>query len=132
MSKTVIQSRTVIRSRKDETTGKVAESSRLFKERQIEMEKKLNEEKASMFSSEIDKCSSMYPTEHGPVPTISPRENDNWAAMSTFCCETCMYYINFRCRRHSPVGQEGWSAVYNTDWCGDHKITKLKMALLKA
>ena len=104
-----------------------------------DMYKKREEEKSSMFRDEpagvgqgCATTAEQYPIGHEPVPTISPRENDNWAAMSTFCCETCMYYINFRCRRHSPAGQEGWSAVYNTDWCGDHKITKLKMALLKA
>jgi len=97
--------------------------------------KKLYDEKSDMFMTEPITDGSAgrdYSIRDEPAPTVNPRENDNWAAMSTFCCETCMYYINFRCRRHSPVGQEGWSAVYNTDWCGDHKITKLKMALLKA
>jgi len=102
-----------------------------------DMYKNKEEGKADMFKigTETTGPPSNYPTTWGCEAVeapVNPRENDNWAAMSTFCCETCMYYINFRCRRHSPAGQEGWSAVYNTDWCGDHKITKLKMALLKA
>ena len=42
-------------------------------------------------------------------------------------CRSCMYYLNARCRRHAPKGQEGWPAVYGTDYCGDHKIAKKNM-----
>lgn len=58
---------------------------------------------------------------------FSPKEVDNWQNMNTFMCETCQNYINFRCRCHSPNGQEGWPAVYPTDWCGDHKMSKTTM-----
>lgn len=30
-----------------------------------------------------------------------------------------------RCRRHAPTLQ-GFPAVYDTDWCGDHKIDENK------
>ena len=55
---------------------------------------------------------------------------DNWdkGTNNQQRCETCMHYINFRCRRHSPNGQEGWPAVYPTDYCGDHKMDKRTMA----
>jgi hypothetical protein len=57
--------------------------------------------------------------------------SDNWIKVpgSTFCCGTCDHYINYRCRRHAPKGQEGWPAVFPTDWCGDHKMNKATMAL---
>lgn len=59
-----------------------------------------------------------------------PPPNDRWDKTwySTYKCETCMFYNNFRCRRHAPKGQEGWSAVYPADWCGDHKMNKQTMA----
>jgi hypothetical protein len=55
--------------------------------------------------------------------------SDNWIKVpgSTFCCGTCDHYINYRCRRHAPKGQEGWPAVFPTDWCGDHKMNKQTM-----
>jgi hypothetical protein len=28
-----------------------------------------------------------------------------------------------RCRRHAPIaGGHGWPAVFEADWCGDHKL----------
>lgn len=55
---------------------------------------------------------------------------DNWdkAAYPTQWCATCHSYINFRCRRHAPRGQDGWPAVFPTDWCMDHKMSKQTMA----
>jgi hypothetical protein len=54
---------------------------------------------------------------------------DNWdkAAHPNLKCATCHSYINFRCRRHAPKGQEGWPAVFPTDWCMDHKMSKQAM-----
>lgn len=57
---------------------------------------------------------------------------DNWLNQSTFCCDTCRYYVPKtdtigRCRRHSPVVGEGWPAVYPSDWCGDHKMDHQKI-----
>lgn len=31
-----------------------------------------------------------------------------------------------RCRRHAPVVGQGWPAVFETDWCGDHKLDENK------
>ncbi len=67
-----------------------------------------------------------------PVPEVPElRKTDNWTPKlgesSMGQCITCMYYLNARCRRHAPKGQEGWSAVYPTDWCGDHKLAKETM-----
>lgn len=54
---------------------------------------------------------------------------DNWdkVAHPNFTCKTCHSYVNYRCRRHAPQGQEGWPAVFPTDWCMDHKMSKQTM-----
>lgn len=41
-------------------------------------------------------------------------------------CETCMWHVNTRCRRHAPTMQ-GYPAVFPDDWCGDHKLDKVSM-----
>lgn len=72
---------------------------------------------------------------------------DNWADRSTHVCETCMWYVpktverhetidldgelvptlrrvdldRGRCRRHAPT-MGGFPVVYNSDFCGDHKL----------
>ena len=52
---------------------------------------------------------------------------DNWEHRSiNMRCRTCMYYVlksgNVgRCRRHAPTMQ-GWPVMYDSDWCGDHKL----------
>ena len=49
---------------------------------------------------------------------------DNWKQRSSgMICKTCMYFVNFRCRRRAPT-MKGYPAVYETDWCGDHKLSK--------
>lgn len=62
-------------------------------------------------------------------PTEEPAE-DNWRHRSaTMRCQTCIYYVPKghvdstlgRCRRRAPT-LDGWPAVYETDWCGDHKL----------
>lgn len=53
---------------------------------------------------------------------------DNWKDQSTFVCDTCMYFKNMRCRRNAPT-MKGFPAVYPTDWCGDHKISKATMEM---
>lgn len=77
---------------------------------------------------------------------------DNWKHRSTGmrCC-TCMWFVakvrpeprtgkvNLtgdpeieraidigRCRRHAPT-LGGWPAIYESDWCGDHKIDESKI-----
>ena len=53
--------------------------------------------------------------------------SDNWKNRSSkMQCKTCMHYCNKRCRRHAPTMQ-GFPPVYETDWCGDHKIDKEMM-----
>ena len=62
---------------------------------------------------------------------------DNWSEISTFCCKTCFVYVpknraggatNLgRCRRHAPKVGDGWPVVFETDFCGDHKIDERKL-----
>ena len=54
--------------------------------------------------------------------------DDPWAHRSTkMRCTTCMYYKNYRCRRHAPT-MNGYPSVYPfDDWCGDHKMAKEQM-----
>lgn len=49
--------------------------------------------------------------------------DDNWTTTNTYVCATCMYYVNFRCRRNAPT-MKGYPTVYPTDFCGEHKISK--------
>lgn len=71
---------------------------------------------------------------------------DNWKHRSAgMRCATCMWFVPKtpsvqagdgdgprcdemdrgrelgRCRRHSPTLQ-GWPALFEDDWCGDHKL----------
>ena len=62
--------------------------------------------------------------------------SDNWAHRSSrMMCQTCMWFVEKgtnterpegrpalgRCRRRSPT-MAGFPAVFDTDWCGDHKL----------
>ena len=57
---------------------------------------------------------------------------DNWKHRSAgMLCKTCMWFQTKegkvpglgRCRRHAPCAAViGWPAVFESDWCGDHKI----------
>ena len=51
-------------------------------------------------------------------------------------CSTCMWYVVKsksedsentapigRCRRHAPT-MNGYPVVFETDWCGDHKLNE--------
>ncbi len=53
---------------------------------------------------------------------------------SKMSCTTCMWYVFKtksaeskntapigRCRRHAPT-MNGYPVVFETDWCGDHKL----------
>ena len=58
---------------------------------------------------------------------------DMWAHRSLIMrCKTCMWFnpkAEFklgRCRRRSPT-LGGWPAVYENDWCGDHKLDETKL-----
>lgn len=59
--------------------------------------------------------------------TALPQKEDNWADKSTFKCLTCMYYQGKneevgRCHYYPPQSVKGFTAVYPSDWCGQHKI----------
>lgn len=72
----------------------------------------------------------------GPNQTSDP-VHDNWRDKSTFCCRTCQFFVPKepplpkglypgseqlgRCRRHAPT-MGGFPVVYETDFCGDHKL----------
>ena len=65
--------------------------------------------------------------------------DDPWAHRSEgMRCMTCMWYVKKmtketetgevvmeigRCRKHAPT-MNGYPVVYNTDWCGDHKLNE--------
>jgi hypothetical protein len=52
---------------------------------------------------------------------------DKWLNNATFTCASCMYYESFRCKRSAP-SIKGYPAVYpDSDWCGEHKISKRVM-----
>lgn len=53
---------------------------------------------------------------------------DNWKHRSeNMSCKCCMWYAPKgesglgRCRRRCPT-MSGYPDVYETDWCGDHKL----------
>ena len=57
-------------------------------------------------------------------------KTDPWAHRSEkMSCKTCMSYVKKgdeestmgRCRRHAPT-MSGYPVVFETDWCGDHKL----------
>lgn len=58
---------------------------------------------------------------------------DPWAHRSKgMSCSTCMWFVRKgtgklgRCRRHAPT-MSGYPAVFETDWCGDHKVDETKL-----
>jgi len=54
---------------------------------------------------------------------------DNWRHRSEIMkCRTCMWFAPKqgtigRCRRRSPT-MSGWPVLFETDWCGDHKLNE--------
>ena len=66
------------------------------------------------------------------LPLVS---EDNWMGRSDgMRCWSCIFFVpksdedgddtNLgRCRRHAPT-LGGWPAVFETDWCGDHKLNE--------
>lgn len=62
-------------------------------------------------------------------------DKDPWKHRSNIMnCATCMWYVQKvksedskntaligRCRRHAPT-MNGYPVVFETDWCGDHKL----------
>ena len=64
---------------------------------------------------------------------------DNWQHRSTeMRCRTCISFVAKtleaktpagrlgRCRRHAPT-MSGWPAVFEQDWCMDHKLDETKL-----
>ncbi len=66
-------------------------------------------------------------------------KQDNWINRSEgMRCATCMHFVlkaeesdtaspvavvpKGRCRRRAPT-LNGWPVVFQSDWCGDHKLT---------
>lgn len=74
-------------------------------------------------------CAVLNDGPYKQMPAEVP-PSDNWDKnwRNFLKCEFCMFYTNYRCRRNAPRGQDGWSAVYPTDWCGQHKMDKSTMA----
>ncbi len=57
---------------------------------------------------------------------------DPWKHRSSaMSCKTCMWFIIKgdkdlgRCRRHAPT-MSGYPVVFESDWCGDHKLDEEK------
>lgn len=64
-------------------------------------------------------------------------DNDPWRHRSKLMhCVSCMFYVEKvkavysrntapigRCRRHAPT-MNGYPVVFETDWCGDHKLNE--------
>jgi hypothetical protein len=64
---------------------------------------------------------------------------DNWIFRSrNMKCQTCVYYVEKtavvdgtrpvigRCRRGAPT-MKGFPVVFQTDWCGDHRLDENKL-----
>lgn len=65
---------------------------------------------------------------------------DNWKHRAKgMLCGRCMYWVAKlkesynegdnvlgRCRRYAP-SIKGWPAVFDSDWCGDHKLDETKI-----
>lgn len=70
----------------------------------------------------------MTETKHFIGGTGEPRSEDRWKNRSSeMRCHSCMHYVSKiddkgRCRRHAPT-LAGWPVVFETDWCGDHKLS---------
>ena len=59
--------------------------------------------------------------------------DDNWKHRSEgMRCKTCIWWVRKghtplgRCRKRAPT-LNGWPAVFETDWCGDHKLDEAKL-----
>jgi hypothetical protein len=59
--------------------------------------------------------------------------DDNWKHRSEgMRCKTCIWWVRKgptplgRCRKRAPT-LNGWPAVFETDWCGDHKLDEARL-----
>ena len=68
-------------------------------------------------------------------------DKDSWVHRSDgMRCRTCIWFVRKyasdpkpvdrrevgRCRRHAPT-MGGYPVVYQTDWCGDHRVDENKV-----
>lgn len=71
-------------------------------------------------------------TAHATTPTDDP-----WAHRSAgMRCRSCIWFAAKgtgdhrgaigRCRRHAPM-ISGFPVVFETDWCGDHRLDEAKL-----
>jgi len=77
----------------------------------------------------------------GPARLVGS-DQDDWADRgSSMRCASCMWFVLKldmsagdspgkcreigRCRRHAPT-MSGYPVVFDTDWCGDHKLDERK------
>lgn len=85
-----------------------------------------------------------FPVDGPSEPATEPTEVlDPWRCRSTgMRCRTCMFFVvkedpkkrdrdsergNLgRCRRHAPT-MSGFPAVFEIDWCGDHRLDEGKV-----
>ncbi len=74
------------------------------------------------------------PTLKGEIET-KPTIDNHWDYRAdNRLCKTCMSFASKksgtskigRCRRHAPT-MNGYPPVFETDWCGDHKIDEDKI-----
>lgn len=91
-----------------------------------------SQDKVCCESQTEDKLGAMYP--HEPVAAADPWKHRNTGMK----CRTCMWFVLKeapiypaqdrlgRCRRRAP-GMNGYPAVFETDWCGDHKLDETKI-----
>jgi len=60
-------------------------------------------------------------------------EADNWDQRSKgMRWKSCMWYFPMiyyiaRCRKHAHT-RGGWPVMFDTDWCGDHKLNELSLS----
>lgn len=93
------------------------------------------EENGKPYEMYYDDFKRMVDAGGGEAPEPVRAPEDNWKHRSAgMLCRTCIFYVPKmvtlgRCRRHAPsynAGQ-GWPPVFETDWCGDHKLDENKL-----
>ena len=63
-----------------------------------------------------------------PAPGLDPWKH----RAANMRCASCMWFAPKdpstvgRCRRHAPT-MNGYPAVFQSDWCGDHKLDETKI-----
>ena len=69
-------------------------------------------------------------------PDINNENKDPWIHRSDgMKCKTCVFYVQKgdnkgfgRCRANAPT-MKGYPAVFEDDWCGNHRIDENKLLL---